>query len=122
MSNNEDKETLHTHTGLNGETYTHTHAGEVPHKHSHSHTPKHKKAVLNRLSKAIGHLESVKHMVEDDRDCSEVLLQLFAVKSAINSTGKCILKEHLSHCIVDAVEQGDLSAVDDLNKVIDYFV
>jgi len=122
MNNNTEHSSSHTHIGSNGETYTHTHEGEVPHKHSHSHSPKHKKAVLNRLSKAIGHLEAVKRMVEDDRDCSEVLLQLFAVKSAINSTGKCILKEHLSHCIVDAVEQGDLSVVEDLNKVIDYFV
>ena len=122
MSKNTDSGTPHTHTKPNGEVYTHTHMGDEPHKHSHSHSPQHKKAVLNRLSKAVGHLESVKQMVADDRDCSEVLLQLLAVKSALNSTGKCILKEHLSHCIVDAVEQGDLSAVEDLNKVIEYFM
>jgi len=122
MDENDKTNNPHMHTDSNGATYTHSHTGETQHKHSHSHSPQHKKAVLDRLSKAIGHLESVRRMVEDDRDCSEVLLQLLAVKSALNSTGKCILKEHLSHCIVDAVEHGDLSAVEDLNKVIEYFM
>ena len=56
--------------------------------HSHSHTET--RAVLNRLSRAIGHLESVRRMVEDGRDCTEVLIQLAAVRSALNSTAKVI--------------------------------
>ena len=55
-------------------------------------------------------------------DCSEVLLHLAAVKSAINNTGKLILKEHISHCIVHAVEHGDRQAVEDLNRAIDQFM
>ncbi len=51
--------------------------------HHHENTT----AVINRLSRAIGHLEAVKRMVEEGRDCSEVLVQLAAVKSAINNTG-----------------------------------
>ena len=74
---------------------------EKKHSHSHSHTQT--KAVVNRLSRAIGHLESVKRMVEDGRDCTEVLIQLSAVKSAINNTGKLILKDHIEHCIRYAV-------------------
>ena len=50
-------------------------------------TEKHQKAVLNRLSRAIGHMEFVKRMVEDGRDPSEILVQLSAVKAAVNSTG-----------------------------------
>ena len=90
--------------------------------HTHTHDPKEMKAVINRLSKAIGHLEAVKGMVEDGRDCSEVLIQLAAVKSALNNTGKLILKEHISHCIVHAIEHGDHQAVEDLNKAIDKFM
>ena len=77
---------------------------------------------MNRLSRAIGHLESVRQMVEDGRDCSEVLIQLAAVKSAINGVGKVILKDHIDHCIVDAVEQGDHKAIEDLEKAIDQFI
>lgn len=61
-------------------------------------------------------------MVEDGRDCSEVLIQLSAVIAALNNTGKVILKDHLDHCIVEAVESGDHQAIDNLNKAIDSFI
>ena len=92
------------------------------HTHNHHHDPEKMKAIVNRLSKAIGHLESVKKMVEDDRDCAEVLIQLSAVKSAINNCGKEILKEHIAHCIVHAVEDGDEEAIIELNEAIDKFM
>ena len=57
-------------------------------------------------------------MVADGRDCSEVLVQLSAVRSALNSTGILILQNHIDHCIVDAVQCGDMDAVADLNKAI----
>lgn len=80
------------------------------------------KQVLNRLSRAIGHLEAVKKMVEEGLDCSQVLIQLAAVKSALNNTGKIILKDHINHCIVEAVETGDQKALDDLSAAIDQFM
>ena len=86
--------------------------------HQHEHT----KDVLNRLSRAIGHLEAVRTVVENGRDCSEVLIQLAAVRSAINNTGKIILKDHINHCIVDAVQTGDQKALDDLSAAIDKFM
>lgn len=67
-------------------------------------------------------MEAVRRMVEEERDCSEVLIQLAAVKSAINNTGKVILKDHINHCIVDAVETGDQKALDDLSTAIDRFI
>ncbi len=100
----------------------HTHIEEKTKGHSHTHNPEDMKAIINRIAKAVGHLESVKRMVEDGRDCSEVLIQLAAVKSAINNTGKEILKEHISHCIIDAVKSGDEAAVEELNHAIDQFM
>ena len=98
----------------------HGHSHQHGHGHVHSHT--HTKAVLNRLSRAIGHLESIRRMVEDGRDCTEVLIQLSAVKSAINNTGKVILQDHIEHCIVDAIESGDKQALDELSLAIDRFM
>lgn len=91
-------------------------------KHHHVHSQAEKKAVMNRLSKAIGHLESVRRMVERDEDCSEVLIQLAAVRSAINNTGKLVLKNHIDHCIVEAVEENDEEAIELLNQAIDKFM
>jgi len=87
-------------------------------EHHHENT----KAVINRLSRAIGHLESVKKMVEDGRDCSEVLIQIAAVKSAVNNIGKIILKDHIEHCVVEAVETNNHQVLDDLSDAIDKFV
>ena len=107
-----------------GHAHSHTHVLEdgtvVTHTHTHSH--EHTKAVLNRLSRAIGHLESIKKMVENGRDCSEVLIQLSAVKAAINNTGKVILQDHIQHCLVDAIESGDRKEIEELNKAIDRFI
>ena len=87
-------------------------------QHKHENT----KAVVNRLSRAIGHLEAVKKMVEEGRDCSEVLIQLAAVRSAINNTGKLILKDHISHCVVHAIENNDEQTLIELNDAIDKFI
>ena len=107
---------VHQHILEDGTVVEHSHA------HGHTHTHQNTKAVLNRLSRAIGHLESIKRMVEDGRDCSEVLIQIAAVRSAINNIGKIILEDHISHCIVDAVETGDKKALEDLNEAIEKFV
>ena len=88
--------------------------------HAHSHTQT--KAVINRLSRAIGHLESVKRMVENGQDCSEVLIQRAAVRSALTSTGKLILKDHIEHCLVEAVEQNDPEPMEQLKKAIEQFI
>ncbi len=90
--------------------------------HSHSHVHENQKAVLNRLSRALGHLEKVKRMVEEGQDCSQVLVQLAAVRSARDSTGKVILKDRLRHCIVDAVAEGDVDAIDTLCEAVDKFM
>ena len=109
------------HRHADGSVHCHTHAedGGVSHGHTHSHTQT--KSVLNRLSRAIGHLQSVKAMVEEGRDCTEVLIQLAAVRSALNSTAKVILKDHLEHCIVEdgADTEAQLRA---LNDAIDKFM
>ena len=92
------------------------------HTHNHGHYHTHTKDVSNRLAKAIGHLQKVKQIVEDGEDCSDVLIQLAAVKSALNNTGKVILKDHLEHCIVHAVEDGDEQMLAELNNAIDKFM
>ena len=100
--------------------HEHAHAYGVAHSHGHVH--ENQRAVVNRLSRAIGHLEKVKRMVEEGYDCSEVLIQLAAVRSALDNTGKVILKDHMRHCMVDAVAAGDESAIDDLCQAIDKFM
>jgi len=67
---------------------------------------KHRKKVIDRLSRIEGHIRGIKKMVEDDRDCSDLLHQLVAVKAALNKTGELILEDHIESCLVDAVKDG----------------
>ncbi len=97
--------------------HTHEHGG---YSHTHKHTET--KAVLNRMARLIGHLQSVRRMVEEGRDCSEVLLQISAVDAALKNVGKIILKDHMEHCIVDAVQDNDREALARLEQAIDRFV
>ena len=115
----------HSHTDENGKVYTHTHShseGAHKHDHGHIHSEEHTRKVLNRMARIIGHMESTRRMVEDGRDCSEVLIQLSAIESAINSVSRVILKEHLSTCIIDAVKRDDIEAIEELNHAIDKFI
>ena len=81
----------------------------------HQHT----KAVLNRMARAIGHMNAVKKMIEDGRDCTDVLIQLSAIRAEITAVSKVILKDHVDHCIVDAVKENDEDAIDNLKEAID---
>ena len=113
-------EHIHTHAHTHDEEHTYMHAHGLSHSHGHVH--ENQKAVVNRLARAIGHLEKVKRMVEEGYDCSDVLVQLAAVRSALNNAGKEILKEHIGHCIVEAVEDGDQQSIDDLCDAIRKFM
>lgn len=106
-------------TGVRGNADPVLHEEHV-HVHEHGHTQT--KAVLNRMARLIGHLQSVRRMVEEGRDCSEVLLQISAVDAALKNVGKIILKDHMEHCIVDAVQDNDREALARLEQAIDRFV
>ncbi len=113
---------LHHETDVHDADHNHEHAHSHDHAEGHGHVHENTQAVLNRLSRAIGHLESVRKMVENGRDCSEVLIQIAAVRAAITNIGKVILQDHIQHCIVDAVEHDDEQALDALCQAIGKFV
>ncbi len=74
------------------------------------------------MNRAIGHMESIKNMIADERDCSELLIQIAAVRSAINNIGKLILEDHINHCVVHAIETGDEEMLEELREAIEKFV
>ena len=104
------------------DTHDHSHEHIHSHEHGHFHTHEHTKAVLNRMARLIGHMQSIRRMVEDGRDCSDVLVQISDVNAALRNVGKIILKDHLEHCIVDAVQEDDQAAIDRFEKALDQFM
>ena len=129
-------ETEHTHGNLELDlAHTHeemeSHQGHPhPHVHSyahfHSHQPEDYQRLIHRMSRIIGHANSIKTMLEEQRDCSEVLVQISAVRSALNNLGKIILEEHIKECVVDVVSLDNPDEKDqvlhNLNDAIDKFI
>ncbi|MEH6986259.1 metal-sensing transcriptional repressor [Cytobacillus firmus] len=84
---------------------------------------KHRKSIVNRLAKIEGHVRAVKKMTEEGRDCNDLLIQLAAVRSAVESCGKLILKDHLEGCLIEAVKSGkEAEMLKQLNDSIDKFI
>lgn len=81
-------------------------------------TEEEKKALVVRINRIAGQMNGVKKMIEEDRYCDDILIQLAAVDKAVKSLAAVVLERHLHSCIVAHVQQGDLSVVD---EVVDLF-
>lgn len=96
------------------------------HRHHHEHPVSadeaQRKAISNRIARSIGHLESVKRMVEGNRDASDILIQLSAVESSIASTSRVIMKEHFKGAVEHATEQQSEESLESLYGIIDKFI
>ena len=83
---------------------------------------KQNKAVIDRISRVCGHLGAIKKMIEENRDCKEILIQLAACKQAVNNIGKIYLTDHINHCVKNAINNNDQAIIEDLNDIIDKFI
>lgn len=91
-------------------------------EHEHTHVHENRKQVINRLSRIVGQTEAIKRMYIDEKECSEVLIQIAAAKAALNNVGKIILKDHINGCVVEAVNRGDREVLEKLQDAIDKFM
>lgn len=76
------------------------------------------KTITNRLNRINGQVNGIKSMVEDNRYCVDILIQLSACEKALKSVGEMILKNHLSTCVVEKIKNGDENIIDETMKVI----
>ncbi len=94
--------------------------------HAHAHSPEEYKKLIHRTSIIIGHATSIKKMLEEQRDCTEILIQISAVQSSLNNLGKLILKNHINECVIHANSGEDPAvqqlALSSLNDAIDKFI
>lgn len=91
----------------------------------HQHTHKSDKEIIIRMNRIIGHTNSIKKMIEEHRDCSDILIQIAAVRSALNNAGKILLKDHISSCLVDTFKSDELTrlnSIKSLNEAIDRYL
>lgn len=76
----------------------------------HKNTPrdaKEQKQLRNRINRIIGQLNGIGNMIDDNRYCGDILIQIGAVESALQSLGYIILQEHMQTCVVEEIEKGN---------------
>ena len=72
----------------------------------------------NRLNRIIGQLGGISRMLEENRYCGDVLTQIAAVESAIQSLGYMVLRDHLNTCVSERVKSGDHTIMDETIDLI----
>lgn len=78
--------------------------------------------VQKRLNRAIGQLNGVKAMIDDNRYCGDVLMQLAAAQSAVHRVAEMLLQEHMETCVVEQVREGNLDSIDEVMGLIRKFM
>ena len=81
-----------------------------------------KKALINRTNRIEGQIKGIKNMLESDRYCVDILVQISAVRAALDSLGKELLNEHISSCVVNGIKNGDEKVIEELCDTVNKFI
>lgn len=100
----------------------HTH-GDGDTAHHHVHTEESLRRLVNRLSRIEGHIRGIKTMVQESKPCPDVLVQIAAVRGALDRVARIILDEHLTECIARAAKAGNIDdEIEELKAALDRFL
>ncbi|BAY44102.1 hypothetical protein SAMD00079811_16960 [Scytonema sp. HK-05] len=116
----QDKDFLFNDTDKDNTQHIHNHEESV---HSHVHSEESLRRIVNRLSRIEGHIRGIKTMVQQSSPCPDVLLQIAAVRGALDRVARIVLDEHLTECIARAAKEGDIEVeLEQLKAALDRFL
>ncbi|QIZ72621.1 metal-sensing transcriptional repressor [Oxynema aestuarii] len=130
MVSDSSRDNSPTHNSESGEDWAgdrhvpgHSHHGSHTHAHPHVHSEESLRRLVNRLSRIEGHIRGIKRMVQQSDPCPDVLIQIAAVRGALDRVARIILDEHLSECITRAANEGNIAdEIEELKAAIDRFL
>ncbi|MGB3758293.1 MAG: metal-sensitive transcriptional regulator [Rivularia sp. (in: cyanobacteria)] len=100
--------------------HNHNHKHSI---HNHVHSEESLRKIVNRLSRIEGHIRGIKSMVQQNTPCPDVLLQIAAVRGAIDKVARIVLDEHLTECVARAAKDGNIDAeMEELKAALDRFL
>lgn len=76
------------------------------------------KQLQNRINRIIGQLGGIKNMIDDNRYCGDILIQIGAVESALQSLGYIILQDHMQTCVVEEIKKGNEAIMEEAVELI----
>jgi DNA-binding FrmR family transcriptional regulator len=98
--------------------YSHSHVA-----HAHVHSEESLRRVVNRLSRIEGHIRGIKTMIQESRPCPDVLVQIAAVRGALDRVARIVLDEHLTECVARAAKEGQIEVeIEELKAALDRFL
>lgn len=94
--------------------------GQFLHEHPRQpRTTAEKQKVMNRLKRIEGQVRGIQKMVEEDRYCMDILVQISAIQSALKQVGLSITERHMNHCVAHAIQSGDgQEMIDEMMSVL----
>ena len=95
------------------------HCGELKHT---PRSPELKASVARRINRAVGQLNGIRVMVEEDRYRGDVLTQLAAVESAVKAISREVMRDHLETCVVERIQAGDTEVTDEVMDLFKKFM
>jgi CsoR family transcriptional regulator, copper-sensing transcriptional repressor len=99
------------------------HKHEDEHVHPHVHSEESLRQIINRLSRIEGHIRGIKVMVQESRPCPDVLVQIAAIRGALDRVARIILDEHLTECVARAAKEGNIEdEIEELKAALDRFL
>lgn len=97
--------------------------GQGKSAHPHVHSEESLRRIVNRLSRIEGHVRGIKTMVQQNSPCPDVLLQIAAVRGALDRVARIVLDEHLTECIARAAQEGNMEVeIAQLKAALDRFL
>ncbi len=100
-----------------------SHSQDESEHHAHVHSEESLRKIVNRLSRIEGHIRGVKTMVLESRSCPDVLVQLAAIRGALDRVSRIILDEHLTECVARAAQEGNIDVeIEQLKAALDRFL
>ena len=81
-----------------------------------------KNGVSRRINRAIGQLNGIKTMIDEDRYCGDILIQLAAVESAVKAVSREVMQDHLESCVVNRIQSGDTEVIDEVMDLFKRFM
>lgn len=84
-------------------------------------SPEMQRDLERRLNRAVGQLNGVKVMIQENRYCGDVLTQLTAAESAIRSVSTIVLQNHLETCVIEQIQEGNTEIIDEVMRLVKKF-
>lgn len=119
-TSNQNDHILSNNTDANESEHNHNHTHS---SHPHIHSEESLRKIVNRLSRIEGHIRGIKTMVQQNSPCPDVLLQIAAVRGAVDRVARIVLDEHLTECVARAAKNGNIDVeIEELKAALDRFL